>query len=165
MFDIRRLRHDHGGGCPKLQRELLDSCDSGDPVSHGSGASEGDLIHPLVCDELFAQACPWAIEEPQYARWQPRIEEALRQGDSGEGGGECWLEDDSISRGQGGTYFVQHEEGGVVERRNRDHNTDGLSKSETDLVKTGTRVGIQGKRIAIPVGAFECREPDDFSRS
>ena len=58
---------------------------------------------------------------------------------------------------------MKDQQGGVVERGDCHHNTDGLGKSEPNLVESGTEVGVQGKRFSVALGALKSGEANDFA--
>ena len=59
--------------------------------------------------------------------------------------------------------LVQHQQCRVVERRAGHHHTDRLANRETDLVETGSGVRVQGQRVAVELGTFEGRQPDQLT--
>ena len=60
---------------------------------------------------------------------------------------------------------MKDEERGVVERRNRDNDANGLVDRETDFVETSSLVCVKRQRIAVQLRTLEGGQSNDFSRS
>jgi hypothetical protein len=75
------------------------------------------------------------------------------------------LEDDHVARREHGRQFVQHEQCGVVERRDGHHDTARLTQREAHLVQPGATAGVQRQSLTVELGALEGLETDQVSGS
>ena len=58
---------------------------------------------------------------------------------------------------------MQDKKRGIVEGGNGYHDPDGLTQGETDLLKSGSLVRVEGEGLAIKLGALKGCKTNDFS--
>jgi hypothetical protein len=159
-LDVRvRQDHDRARGA-QLERQLLHPGGACDVLPDRGGPGERDLADPWVADQGVAEFAAGPGQHVQDARRQPGVGEGTGQGQRGERGGPGRFEHHGVPGGQRGCDLVQHQQRGVVERRDRDHHAARLAQREADLVLAGSAVGVQRQGVPVELGALVSGEPD-----
>ena len=109
------------------------------------GPGERNLSDTGIANERITDVGTATRDDIENSGGEPRVEEALGDGESGERCGARGLKNNGVSRGESGCDLVQHEKGRIVERRNRDDDTNRLPNGKADLVETGAAIGVERK--------------------